>query len=204
MPTITALTAQKRTEYVNVCVDDEFFCGLSLSDVARLRLHKGQTLSEQELEELKNLSSIGKAYTAALHYLSFRVRTIREVKDRLLQKGFADHVDLVIDRLVSEKYLNDSDFAERWVAMRIAQYKAPAIIRQELYRKGIESQTIDQAMLQYNDELIDTAIYEIAKKKSQQSTVSRQKLMAFIAGKGFGYDAVRRVLSQFESELSLS
>ena len=52
---ITKIEVQKRNKNrVNLYLNDEFFCGLSLETVVRNHLKEGQNISEQDVEYLKN------------------------------------------------------------------------------------------------------------------------------------------------------
>jgi regulatory protein len=113
--TITALVVQKNNkERVNVYLDDEFAFGVTVN--AALTLKKGQVLSDAEISQLKADDSVDKAYDQSLRYLSFRPRTVQEVRQYLQKKGISDeNTEFVIERLTEQGYLNDAEFGRIWV-----------------------------------------------------------------------------------------
>ena len=57
-----------------------------------------------------------KAKDAAYRYLSYRARSVAEVRDKLKEKDFAAEVVAeVIDDLQRQKLLDDREFARRWI-----------------------------------------------------------------------------------------
>lgn len=202
MPKITRLTSQKRGEFVNLYIDDEFFCGLSLNQVAAYRLHKGQEMTEAELLSLKQEANQSKAYYAGLRYVGLRIRSEKEMRDYLRRKGYEDDVvTAALTRLTSEKYLNDTDFVERWIAMRRAQHWSPRAIQADLMKKGLHIDLADPTMTQ--DESLQESIDSLIHKKTRHRTLEREKLMQFLAGKGFQYADIKLALDRYESENSL-
>ncbi len=202
MPKITKLTSQKRGEFVNLYIDDEFFCGLSLNQVAAHRLHKGQEMTDAELLALKQEANQSKAYHAGLRYVSLRIRSEKEMQDYLRRKGYEDDaVTAALARLRSERYLNDIDFTERWIAMRRAQHWSPRAIQADLMKKGLRIDSADPTMAQ--GESIQDSIASLIHKKTRHRTVEREKLMQFLAGKGFQYADIKLALDSYESEINL-
>lgn len=195
MPIITALTAQRRPDYINVFLDGEFYCGLSVTQVADFRLHKGQELSESAAEDIQNASAAGKAYSAAIRYLAYRMRSEKEVRDRLKLKGHEEYSDEVVARLIREQYLDDTDFATRWVHMRIDQNFAPRKIQSELLQKGITKETIDEVLEEYQEEDRLASLKATIQKRLKRGPQPRQKLISYLMGKGFGYSDINAVLT---------
>ena len=68
---ITKIEVQKRNKNrVNLYLNDEFFCGLSLETVVRNHLKEGQNISEQDVEYLKNETEKQVALEKATGYIS--------------------------------------------------------------------------------------------------------------------------------------
>lgn len=79
------------------------------------------------------------AVDAALNFLSYRPRTRREVRRRLMERGYADEIiERALGRLSAVGLIDDEAFVAAYVRDRIAH--RPMGVRrmvQELYRKGI-------------------------------------------------------------------
>ena len=78
------------------------------------------------------------AKDAALRYLGPRDHTTKEVASYLREKGFsAEDIEPVIAFLQDCRYVDDEDFAQRFVIMSIEKGRGPMRIRRDLEEKGI-------------------------------------------------------------------
>lgn len=200
---ITALVVQKRNkERVNVFIDDEFAFGLAM--IEALKLKKGQILSDEDITHLKELDEIEVAHEKALNYLSYRPRSIEEVRRNLRDKSYSDNViDIVITRLTRTGLLDDLAFARFWVENR-QQFKprSARALRYELRQKGVSDQDIEQ-VTEDLDEV--EAAYNAAEKRGRryqqaEEQVFRKRLGDFLARRGFNYGVIREVVDRLWME----
>lgn len=196
--TITAIKRQSSSAgRVSVYVDEEYSFSLSDSQLAACGIARGDELTGERLAELQRLSQEGKAQNKALDLLSRRPHAERELRDKLRRKDYEKVViDAVVDRLRHKGYIDDADFARRWVESR--QAIAPRSRRKlqaELIKKGVDQVAIEAALATIDSEDQLQAIRELVAKKQKQSRYQdRAKLLAFLARQGFNYDDIRRVL----------
>ena len=101
MPTITAVQAQQHDpERVSVFLDGKFAFGATAMAAYSQRLTVGRDLSEEEVASLTRDDEIDRAFAAALNFLSFRPRSVREVRDYFRRrKTESDCAAAVIVRL---------------------------------------------------------------------------------------------------------
>ena len=143
MRTITALKVQKRKkERVNVFLDDQFAFGLALILAAKLKV--GQTLTSEQIVDLQQQDSFEKGKQAAIRFISYRPRSVAEVKRNLFGKGYHENVIAeIIDRLHSLELLDDESFARYWVDQRETfKPRGHFALRRELQQKGISQDII--------------------------------------------------------------
>jgi regulatory protein len=202
--TVTALEFQKRNkDRVNVYLDGEFAFGLNALEAARL--HRGAVLSDAEIEQLQSKDAIAKAYDRAVAFLSYRPRSIAETRRNLAEKETAAEViEAVIARLTEQGYLDDAAFADFWVRNRLAFKPLGArALRFELREKGLESGIIDEALatLDTHENAYQAALPKARRLGGQGKQAFRQKLGAFLARRGFDYDAARAVTDRLIEEL---
>lgn len=196
---ITKISPQvKRQGYYNIYVNDKYELSLSELDLAAFQLKTNQSIDEKKLEELKNAQSKSKSYNFAIRYLALRPRSIKEVRDYLVvRKGFSeDDAGLAVDRLLSEKYLNDQDFAEMWVRNRtLLSPKSNKILRLELIKKGIDGSIIDLVLSSIDkDQQLEILKGLIEKKIRQVRYQDKQKLTEYLSRQGFTYDLIKQAL----------
>jgi len=89
-----------------------------------------------------------KAYAKALHLLSYRDHSAQEIRRKLLDRGWEDHVvEETIVHLTERGYLNDTSYAARW-ARHLACNKLYGNQRIEagLRQKGFDQEAIYKAL----------------------------------------------------------
>jgi regulatory protein len=204
---LTAIEAQARpgSRRVNLFLDGEF--AFSLEDEIAARLSPGCYLSDAEIAELPRQDGAHRIYNAALVLLSYRPRSVSEVRRRLLQK---DHdpalVEEVLGRLQDQKILNDEEFARFWVENRQSHRpRGSRALRSELRTKGVESDAIEDVLPQPDEE--EPAAYRAARRKAESLRALdwrtfRQRLGAFLVRRGFGYDVTGTVVKRLWDEVA--
>lgn len=211
---VTALTAQqKNPDRVNVMVDGQFLFSLDISQVVSLGVKVGKEYSSQELSEIEGESQFGKLYARALEYCLMRPHSAREVRDYLWRKtretkyksrktgeikskeGVAPELaDRVYDRLIEKGYIDDEAFARYWVENRnLTKGSSRRKLEAELRAKGVAQETISQQLAGSARTDDDELRKVIAKKRSKYP--DEQKLLQYLARQGFGYDDIKRALS---------
>ncbi len=142
-----------------------------------------------------------KTMARAFRLLSFKPRTVAEMRARLLEKEWADEeiVDLVIARLKELGYLNDEQFASSYATSRLTAKPLGRVrLRRDLQRKKLSTQTVENALdgaysEQSEEELIERAIEKRVRLKGQPSTrEATKKLFDYLLRRGFSYDLVIR------------
>jgi len=204
---VTMLEVQKRNkERVNVYLDGEYAFSLTLFEAAKLR--KGQALTAADVTLLRDADTVLKAVDRAAHFLSYRPRSIQEVRRNLEQKETPPAViDAALARLSEQGYVDDVAFARYWVENRNTfKPLSPRALRHELRQKGIDSTVINEVL---SDLDADEAAYTAAQSRAarMRGTDPRQfraKLGGFLQRRGFSYatvhDVIQRLLDEIDAE----
>lgn len=208
---ITSLQRQKRNpERVNIYLDGAY--AFSLPEIEAVKLRREQHLTDQEIAVLKTLDLRSKAYDQAVRFLAVRPRSIWEVRQKLgryrsrEKESLAEvHIDWVVDKLLSQGYVNDEEFSRFWIEQR-NQFKplAPRALRYELLRKGIEDATIESVLAGAVD--AESAALQAARSQARRlqrldEENFRKKMAAFLQRRGFSWPIVRDVLEQLRQEM---
>ena len=203
MPQITAIEPQeKNKDRVSVFVNGKFALGLFADVAALLNLRVGQEMTAEGLTEISRAETIRKGVNDAMRLLGVRARSEKEVRDRLRRKEYEDETILeVLRRLRSYGYLDDADFAARWVEAR-GRTRGNRALSHELRQKGIDSETAASTLSEARDtETEIESAFAAAKKKvgekpADASREAQAKLSAYLQRRGFGWGAIRPVLRQ--------
>ncbi|QSX08384.1 RecX family transcriptional regulator [Alkalibacter rhizosphaerae] len=116
MKTITELKIDKKTKQVQIYSGEEWLMDMDPELVWELGLKNGSVLEEEELLVAKRKSEEKKAYNQSLHYLTFKDRTVKEVKDHLKDKGHEPVVITVVMKKLKEYgFVDDQRYAAQYV-----------------------------------------------------------------------------------------
>jgi regulatory protein len=206
MATITRLVqGKKNPNRVNLYLDDSFAFALSIDEVARHNLKKGLDLTPAQIEELKSTDQTEYLYAKLLNFLSFRPRTVKEVRDRLKKYEMTDkdEQESLIMRLKDRGYLDDIAFAKWFIESRNAHRpRSPRMLAQELMSKGVGRDDIASVISEVNDEAV--SIRRIIDKKlgvpRPLELAEKQKIGSYLGRLGYSWDKITSVVKQWESE----
>jgi regulatory protein len=145
-------------------------------------------------------------YLALLYrYLTIRNRSEKEIRDYLIKKQAEPHViKSLIALLYEQKFLNDETFARMWVKSR-ANFKprGKRMLAMELSQKGIAKEIIEKVLHEENEEIPDEltqAKNSIKKRIEKVKDLPRQeiyqKVGAFLARRGFGWDIIKKAIDE--------
>ncbi|WP_347861320.1 recombination regulator RecX [Salimicrobium sp. PL1-032A] len=212
MPAISKITVQQKNKsrfniFLKRGDQEQFEFGVSEDILVQYNLHKGMELSEDDIKQLKNKDELHKSYTRAIHYLSYRMRSEKEVFDYLIEKEVEEEdAKDIINRLYKERLLDDRAFAESFVRTKIAtSSKGPVLLKQELLRKGVPEDDIDPALEFYSFDDQYQKARKIGMKKVNDSSKKsfQQKLQAAkqtLMQKGFTQEVIQEVSMQLKEE----
>jgi len=79
----------KNQNRANIHVNNTFAFSLTIAQLADVKLKVGQTLTPEQLDHLKQTSTLGKLYSRTLSWVLLRPRSIQEVRDYLRRKELA-------------------------------------------------------------------------------------------------------------------
>lgn len=201
--TVTKITAQVRdTNRTSVFLDGEFAFGITTDRVLMLGIAPKDVLTAERVAELMAMDTVDRAIAAGMELLSYRQRSEAELRDRLARKGFVPvAIDAAVERLLGWGYLDDGEFARRWVENRIEHRpRGSRLIAQELRHKGIDRELIGETLEAADiDEL--AAALEAGRRKSASyarldPAVARRRLGGFLARRGFSGGVVRQATDQ--------
>jgi regulatory protein len=198
---ITKIEPQKRNpRRRSVFIDGRFAFGVDEEVVSRLGLEKGESLTETRIGKILAGKSENEAKEAALRFLSFRRRTEKEIRDKLRGRGFDQKaIKKTIEKLKGYDLINDHEFATAWVKDRLAHRpRGKRLLRQELWKKGIAKDIIDQVTEQLcqNEGRSASEVLARARKRyeSLEPQVARRRMLGLLVRRGFSYETAKDAL----------
>ena len=141
-----------------------------------------------------------RTFDRAVNLLTYKQRSIKELRERLLEKDWTNGaiVEEVIKKLESYGYLNDAQFAKSYAASKIRQKPVgKRVLQQKLAQRKLDKETVSEAIEKVleetpESEIIDRAIEKrIRLKGKPKDRDDAKKFYDFLLRQGFSYDLVR-------------
>ncbi len=201
---VTRLVKKGKNVLVELDGNDEFLIREEV--VYKAGLRKNDELPEESLEKLIEQSSLIKIKEKAFDLLSRRPHSARELKTKLIKKGFELFaIDKIIKELIEKKYLDDEEFAKLLAEEKIRKNKKGLnLVRKALIEKGIDRKIIDKVIESY---LGNEILYENAKSLADKKIKSldyknltekeiKDKTARFLSSRGYDWETIEKVLSE--------
>lgn len=135
---------------------------------------------------------------SAVRLLSQCEHTVRQLKTKLLKKGFdADGVETVLNDLGMQGLLSDERFAEQYVAFRINKGFGPVRISQEMREKGVADDLAGRVLEDYDEQWPDVISKVLYKKFGGAPVLNfneRARRARFLEYRGFPAALIRERL----------
>lgn len=206
MLTITAIK-QLKNRYQMILSNDEKVT-VSEDTIVAFRLLKGQELSEEEVQAVKEHAGFQVGLERALNYLSYQLRTEKEINDYLIKQEieYAQRQQIK-EKLKELNLLDDQIYGDSYVRTQIRiGDKGPAVLRQKLKQKGLSDEHIDHALesnYDYETQLAMalTVMEKLEKRQHHKSHREiKQKLQQGLMTKGFSSDVIQEALASRSEE----
>ncbi len=207
---VTKIEYQKRDpNRVNVFVDEQFFCGISLDTLARENLYEGMDIDDELMERIFQTDLRNRFLVRATEYLSHSPKTefqlLRYLKNLRFKKKdiwFKEGINLdwdnffndILCKLKEYKYIDDENYARLFVQSRLrSKPRSKSVLIGELMSKGV-SKEIAQSIV--DEEVIDEidllkAAFE-KKYRGKKFDIKDQKMVTFLQRKGFSWDLIEQ------------
>lgn len=141
-----------------------------------------------------------KILTSAMRSLSYRAHSVAELKKKLINKGMdGEVVESVIEGLKSSGFLDDRDFAEKYLEYALVRKSwGIARVRGELMKRGVSTEIIDEVTSdsEVSDMELKGAKGFVEKKmRTLQDPVPdiRAKMIKRLKDRGYGWDVIGEV-----------
>ncbi len=204
MFTIQYILRDDNSNEAVVCCENEKF-RITVHDLDVIGIQEGDTVSEEELDLLHEAAERLNCIKKAFDFLSYGDLSEKQLRDKLSRK-FSKELSFDVATLFVERgYVNDARLAERY-AETFYEFKNMGLnrIRNELYKRGISKEHIDNALEKYEYEDQNERIEEFIRKKYDISRLGdinyRRKVYSGCIRGGFNSGDISDFLRNFESE----
>ena len=174
---------------------------ISEDTLVNFGLYKGQEIEEDFVENLKFEDEKSEALLLSYKFLQSN-KTKQQLVDYLYKNKIQrDIIDIILPILEEKKYLNDEDYARRYLsdALNIKKY-GKIKTRYMLMSKGIDKKIIEKVMENYDYELeYINALELIEKRISKDETDSKiiNSAKNYLQGRGFEFEIINFTLDDY-------
>ena len=164
-----------------------------------------------DLDEINNTNLEYDVYYVGLNSLRSRIKSSTELKRLLLKKEYpAELVDMTIEKLTKQGYLNDLQYTKSFIHYQITSTNhGPNRIRKELNDKGISTNMINDNLIEFDEDIQKEKINKLINVKlkgnnSRSGYALRNNIKNYLLSLGYDYSIIDSVLSNYSFKVDNS
>lgn len=185
-------------------IDGEFAMNLDTETLIANRINPGTEITDEELHNLIQKSDYKRAKEKALWLISYRDHSEKELVDKIKKDYSEESAVSAVARLKELGLVNDESFARRYFKNLTEGSKqlSPVAAKYKLLEKGIDRNLVD-IIVEECDVDIHQQIRNIIEKKYRNFTQDEKYKRRAVAGlqrKGFRWDDIKSVMSEYEED----
>jgi len=193
---------KRRKNRRSIFLDDGSVFGISEDVLFSIPVHIGDTLTDQQLDEILGADSQQKILDVALNLLSFRMRSKAELMRRLKRKNFnEDGIYAVMKKLETKGYIDDQKFALVFAREKVRRKLiGPVALRSEFSVHGLDPDIVEYTLKKTYDEISEQTLMDqlLAKRRvplnEPLSLKEKQNAVNALRNKGFSWDRIQEML----------
>ncbi len=197
---ITSIEKNKKSkDFMSVYIDGQYAFSIREDDYLSMHLYEKETITEEEVNYIKNIVNYNAAKSKAVKFLSLKLRTSNELKEKLEIEGYnSETIENVIGELKSMGYINDKIYSQKYIFDRLKlKPKSKKLMKYELINKGISEEDIDEVLKDFEiDEIL--IAQRLVKKKFGKYNLKDEavikKVYNFLHHRGFNYEIIKQVM----------
>jgi len=174
----------------------------------KCNLFKTRELEKKEYKDIIHNILYDNLYMKAIHFISYQMRTISEVKKKL-KKDTTDSalIDSVITELKNKRYISDDQYVKEYITQKIEfDLVGPRYIKEKLIGKGIHFDLIDKYLIQYEEKHQYDKVCKIIENETKYPikkpyTKVYLSLKTKLINKGFAANIVESSLQSMKDQI---
>ena len=202
---VSRISETKRGRYALFDETDTFLFSVDDETFVKNHLREGMVLDEASLADLQRQSDTHRAKEKALGYLSLRDHFSGELYEKLCRTFDGPTAAAAVAEMRRLGLLDDERLARGRAAWLAEQNKSEREIRFQLERKGVDREVVERVLNELEPDETEACCALVRKSYLYKlAGGEREKVLAALARRGFGYgaakEAVERCLWELEQE----
>jgi len=201
---ITDISNCKRNKNrVNVYVDGTFAFALYLETAMQYGLKKDMDITGLDLRKIAEDDEKKYSMDLALKYISYQMRSRRDVLKKLRQKEISDETaEWTTGKLEEMGYINDRAFAEMYAA-ELKERMGGRGIAHKLFEKGIDKEVAEETLQGLGSfreaaKIQAESLYE--KYRDLDAKKAREKVFRTLAVRGFETEDILQAIREYGAQ----
>ena len=165
----------------------------------------GDLITSKDIKKYDKKMRLQEAKDKAFKLLSYRMRSVGEIKKRLREKSFLlDEIETTISHLKKLNYLNDLEFARSFAKEKVKlKMIGPLLLRSQLFKYHIDASLIDKALSEVYKQIDMHALIEMHLEKKSiikgnpLNNNQKKKLNDYLSRKGFTWAQINEVCAEW-------
>ena len=200
---IIDIQAQKRRKNRrSIFLDDGSVFGISEDVFFSIPVQIGDTLTDQELDDILVADYQQKILDFALNLLSYRMRSKVELMHRLKRKKFnEDGIYFVMEKLETKGYLDDKKFAQAFAREKVKRKLiGPMALRSEFSVHMLDPDILEYTLKKTYDEFPEHTLMDQLLEKRRVpmnkplDIAEKKNAVNTLRNKGFSWDRIQEIL----------
>ena len=198
-----SLKERKKNTYIVTTTSGDRF-EVSEDVIIASSLHKNKEIAETELNKILFSENYFRVKEASLVLLNYRMRSKKELRLRLIKKGYRkDIIDQAINELEEKRWIDDEKFGLAFSRDQISRNKIGPIALKYKLREFLDSiDLINQISTKIYSEIeIDNIILQVLQKYTPDNINSdeklKQKLINKLKRKGHYWQDIEGALTKY-------
>ena len=194
---VTKIKRKGKSDEYYVSFDNNSTLLVKYETIYKNQIKDLSEITQNELEQIFFEDQKLMAFDKSLTYISKGLKTEKEIRTNLKNKGFIDSaISYAINMLKEYKYVDDEKYANLYIET-YKNSKGKLLLKQKLIEKGVKLNIIENALL--NMENNDENVILLAKKYMNNKIYDEKnkvKLYRFLQSKGFTFDEIKKAVDK--------
>lgn len=170
------------------------------SVVENAGLYKGQTLSPERLGEIMGEDALRKAKKRAMYLLGERDMCRGELLKKLAGTYGEDVAEQAVEYVCALGYVNDEEYAPKLAEYLLRRKKwGVRRARYEMLSRGLDRALVENTLADIPEDELDEELTALIEKRYIGKIADygdRQRTIAALARRGYGFDAIKRCIER--------